>query len=240
MDLDGIFPNNSFPQLASISAPSFPDPHAPRREIDLSDDDESIVENSIAKLDKSSLDTDGLFEIFSDWQTKKTLTSKRVFLSTSLLVAAATWIGVDYTDLTLFGLKLASGNHEKLIIFVLLSIVSSGIFYEMSRRIDSSVRRAKISHINRDIKVLKESVKAIEDVMKRNNIPSFVDLYFDFRSSMTAASQHDAIDVFRAINFYNKNLSKAGSGLNIVIIVEEVLIYSIAAYAVIALLLSIL
>ena len=228
MDINKMLPNFTVPRMA--------DPTAPRREIDLQDGDEKIVYESITKLDESRLDSEELFEVFNDWQTKKTLTSKRVFVSTSLLVAAASWIGVDYTNLTLFGLKLSNGNPERLIIFILISIVISGIFYEISRRIDASVRKAKISHIYRDIKGLREPMKAIEEVMKRNNVSSFSDLYFDFKSSL--GSRHDAIDVFRAINFYNKNLSGAGKGLNIVNIAEQLIIYLIAMYAIVALIVS--
>jgi len=218
MDIDKLTSGFAMPRVA--------DPTAPRREIDLQDGDEKIVHESIAKLDKSRLDTDELFEVFNDWQTKKTLTSKRIFVSTSLLVSAASWVGVNYTELTLFGLKLSNGNPERLIIFILISIIMSGIFYEVSRRIDSSVRKAKISHINRDLKELREPMRAIREVMERNNVSSFSDLYYDFRSSLlNANAKHDAIDVFRAIDFYDKNLSGAGKGLNLVTMAEQLLIY---------------
>lgn len=231
MDIDKLTSGFSMPRVA--------DPTVPRREIDLQDGDEKIIHESIAKLDKSRLDTDELFEVFNDWQTKKTLTSKRIFVSTSLLVSAASWVGVNYTELTLFGLKLSNGNPERLIIFILISIIMSGIFYEVSRRIDSSVRKAKISHINRDLKELREPMRAIREVMERNNVSSFSDLYYDFRSSLlNASAKHDAIDVFRAIDFYDKNLSGAGKGLNLVTMAEQLLIYLIAGYAIIALLVS--
>lgn len=230
MDINKITPGLSMPRI--------PDPSAPRREIELQEGDERIVYESINKLDKSRLDTEGLFELFNDWQTKKTLTSKRVFVSTSLLVAAASWIGVNYTELTLFGLKLSNGNPERLLIFVLMSIILSGIFYEISRWIDSSVRNAKISYISKDLKELREPMRAIREVMERNNISSFFDLYYDFKSSLAANNKHNAIDVFRAVNFYDKNLSGAGKGLNLVTMAEQLLIYSIAVYAIAALLLS--
>ena len=224
---------------SGISMPRIADPSAPRREIELKDGDEKIVYESIAKLDESRLDTDELFEVFDDWQTKKTLTSKRIFISTSILVAAASWVGVNYTEMTLFGLKLSNGNPERLIILILLSIILSGIFYEVSRQIDSSVRKAKISHINRDLKELREHMMAIREVMGRNNISSFSKLYYDFKSPLLNVNvKHDAIDVFRAINFYDKNLSGANKGLNLVTIAEQLLIYIIAAYAIVALLVS--
>ena len=224
---------------SGISMPRIADPSAPRREIELKDGDEKIVYESIAKLDESRLDTDELFEVFDDWQTKKTLTSKRIFISTSILVAAASWVGVNYTEMTLFGLKLSNGNPERLIILILLSIILSGIFYEVSRQIDSSVRKAKISHINRDLKELREHMMAIREVMGRNNISSFSKLYYDFKSPLLNVNvKHNAIDVFRAINFYDKNLSGANKGLNLVTIAEQLLIYIIAAYAIVALLVS--
>ncbi len=212
---------------------------APQREIKLQEGDESIVEKSISKLENSKLNTDELFTVFNDWQTKKTLTSKRVFLSTSILVASASWIGVDYTDLTLFGLKLSNGNPGKLMIFILISIVVSGVFYWASSRIDANVRKAKISHINTDLKKLKVPIMDIQGVIIRNNISSFSNLYWDFNSALINPDRgHNAIAVFNAVNFYNENLSSTGKGLNVITIGEMLVIYLIALYAVIAILIS--
>src|SRR5690606_24726283 len=86
--------------MSGISMPRIPDATAPRRELHIRDDDEKIIDDAIEELDRSSLKTDDLYEVFSDWQTKKTLTSKRIFVSTSIIVAAAAWIGIDYTELT--------------------------------------------------------------------------------------------------------------------------------------------
>ena len=91
-----------------FSIPEIRDPLAPKRDIELSTEDIETVTKSIAKLNRSGLNKDELFEMFSDWQTKKTLTSKRIFISTSLLVVAASWIGVDFSELTIFGLKVAN------------------------------------------------------------------------------------------------------------------------------------
>jgi len=216
--------------MSGISMPRIPDPTAPRRELHIRDDDEKIIDDAIEELDRSSLKTDDLYEVFSDWQTKKTLTSKRIFVSTSIIVAAAAWIGIDYTELTFFGLKVANGEPNRFIIFMLISILTSGIFYEFSRRIDASVRNAKISHINSDLKSLAKPIETIEEAMKRNDIESFNDLYFDFRSSLSAG-RHDAIDVYRAIKFYRKNLSRAGIGLTFVTITEHLIVYSVAVFA---------
>jgi len=139
MDLDKI--------LSNIQTPTVRDPMAPKREIALSNKDEIIVCDSIDKLDSSNTDKNKLFEIFNDWQTKRTLTTKRVFMSTSLIVAAASWVNIDYLELSFFGLKVANGNPTRFIIFVLTTIILSGIFYEISRRIDKSVRYAKIKNI---------------------------------------------------------------------------------------------
>ncbi len=211
-----------------------------RREIDLQDGDDKIVYKAIKKLDESRLGTEELFEVFNDWQTKKTLTSKRVFVSTSLLVAAASWVGVNYTELTLFGLKLSNNNPERIISFTLVSIIMSGIFYEVSRRIDAGVRNARISYIDRDLKELKEPMRAIREVMERNNVPSFPALYYDLtKTSVTAlATKHDARHVFRAMTFYEKNLLSAGKGLSFITTAELLLIYLIALYAIISLLIS--
>lgn len=222
----------NFDNLRSgLAIPETPTPTDPRRELNIHGEDETIIDGAIEELDKSNLKTEDLFEVFSDWQTKKTLTAKRIFVSTSILVAAAAWIGIDYTDLSLFGLKVANGSPDKFITFILLSIVVSGIFYEFSRRIDASVRKARINNINNDLKSLVQPIGAIDEAMKRNSIDDFSDLYFDFRSPISSG-RHDAIDVYRAVKFYQKNLSKAGFGLTVVTIMEHTVTYAIAVFAV--------
>ena len=222
MNIDNLMPGMSMPRIS--------DPNAPQRKLSIHEEDELIIDSAIKELDRSNLKTEDLYEVFSDWQTKKTLTSKRIFVSTSILVAAAAWIGIDYTELSFFGLKIANGSPERFIIFVLISISASGVFYEFSRRIDSSVRNARITHINSDLKSLVKPIEAIDGAMKRNNIDNFVDLYFDFRSSLSS-SKHDAIGVYRAIKFYKKHLSQAGTGLSLVTFSEHLIVYSIAAIA---------
>lgn len=228
MDLDKI--------TNHIAMPRMPDPMAPRREIDLPREDSVTVNESIAILKKSSSKKEQLFNIFDDWQTKRTLTAKRIFISTSIIVVAASWIGIDYMDLSFFGLKIASGSPQRFIIFILTTILLSGLFYEVSRRIDLSVRKAKITNVSQDLKALKEPVNAIDSVMERNNISSFGDLYFDFQSLGT--TDRDAINAFNAVHFYRKHLVGANQGLNALAVTELVIIYIIAAYASVALVYS--
>jgi len=219
--------------MSGLSTPKFKDPFAPKREIELSKEDVAIVYESISKLDKSGINKDDLFEIFSDWQSKRTLTSKRVFVSTSVLVVSASWIGVDFTELTVFGLKVANGNPVRFIIFVLISIVMSGLYYEISRRIDSAVRKAKIIRTSQDVDALKEPVDELYEVVERNNIESFNKLFYDCKSSnLSAPGQHDAIDVYNAVRFYSKHLSVAGARLITIAVAEQVIIYSLAIHAV--------
>lgn len=217
--------------------PGIKDPFAPKREIKLSTEDVEIVNRSITKLDQSGLNKDEVFEIFSDWQTKKTLTSKRIFISTSLLVVSASWIGVDFSELTILGLKVSNGSPSRFIVFVLISVVVSGIFYQLSRKIDASVRKARVIRADQDIEKLKEPVEAVDEVIERNGIKSFNKLYYDFKSSTlnATANKHDAIDVYNAVRFYLNHLSIAGTRLRIISIAEEIIIYLLAFHAVVAL-----
>ncbi len=147
---------------------------------------------------------------------------------------AAAWIGIDYTELSFFGLKVASGSSERFVVFVLFSILASGAFYEFSRRIDASVRGAKIKSVSSDLKGLVGTVEAVDGVMERNDISDFADLYYDLRSSLSAPG-HDGVDVYRAVRFYKNNLSRAGVGLNIVTMLEHLMVYSVAAIAIFSL-----
>jgi hypothetical protein len=230
MDIDGLIPKMRMPHV--------PDPTAPRREIELPDEDVATVYEAIETLDKSSSNKNDLFDIFSEWQSKRTLTSKRVFVSTSIVVAAASWIGIDYKELSFFGLKIADGDPNRFIIFVLVAIVLSGVFYEASRRIDASVRKAKIANVRQDMEELVEPVKSIDEVMRKNSIDSFSDLYFDFKSALVGGSTHQPLDAYGAVQFFRKHLSGAGRGLTAISIIEQAIIYGLAAYAVVALLVA--
>lgn len=225
--------------FGSLSTPSFKSPTESDREIEMSKEDESLADDSIRKLDESSLDTKDLFDVFDDWQTKRTLTSKRILVSTSVLVSSASWVGIDYTKLTFFGMKVADGAPIKFLLFIIAVILLSCAFYELSRRVDLSVRKAKIAHVDRDLKELIEPFNEIKGVMERNGINSVANLYFDFRSAISNGSKHNAIDVFRAIEFYREHLSRADMGLRVVTMGEQAIIYLVAAYAVVALINSI-
>ena len=65
--------------LSGIPTPRFTDPTAPRRELDIHHEDDEIIYKAIEELDRSSLKAEDVYDVFNDWQTKKTLTSKRVF-----------------------------------------------------------------------------------------------------------------------------------------------------------------
>lgn len=224
--------------MTDVKIPEIKNPMAPRREIPLSREEVATVGKSIAILKKSRSNQEKLFEIFDDWQTKKTLTAKRILVSTSIIVVAASWIGIEYKDLSFFGLKIASGSPERFIVFILMTILLSGFFYEISRRIDLAVQKAKIKNVSQDLKVLKKPVDDIGSVMKRNNISSFSDLYFDFQSLGT--TDRDAINAFNAVHFYREYLVGANQGLNVLAVIELGITYLISGSACVALLYSLI
>lgn len=234
MDIKNVPKGFSVPQ--GLSVPRIPDLTAPQREIELSQEDVTIVSDSIDRLKKSRINKEELFEIFDDWQTKRTLTAKRVLVSTSIIVTAASWIGIDYADLSFFGLKIANGNPERFIIFVLVAVLVSGLFYEASRRIDLSVRKAKIANLSHDLSSLEQPVADIDLVMDHNNISSFRELYFDFESSFHGVNQqHHAIHAFDALHFYQKHLKGTNRGHDILSFTEMTIVYMIALCAIIVL-----
>jgi hypothetical protein len=74
--------------------------------------------------------------------------------------------------------------------------------------------------------------------MCRNIIHSFSDLYCGFKSALAGGSTHQPLDAYRAVKFFRKHLSGAGRGLTAISIVEQAVIYSLAGYAVVALLVA--
>lgn len=223
-----------------LAKPSFSGITEPSRKIKLSPGDEVTVYKAIQYLNQSKIRKRDVFKIFNDWQTQKTLTSKRIFVSSSLLVSAAAFIGVDYTELSLFGLKVSNGSPLKFLIFILISIVVSGVFYEVSRRIDISVRNAQVANIEKSILLLKEHVESLIRVMDKNEISSFKKLYNDFKpNNLLSPTVHDETESFDTVKFYQTHLVTAGKGLNVVVVAEQVIIYLIAINAIFALLISI-
>lgn len=228
MNMDQFFPSASDLAQKTAGIPS------PKRKLKIPEEDVIIINNAINELDESSLKTEDLYEIFYDWQTKKTLTLKRLFLSTSVLVASATWIDIDYTNLSIFGLEVAEGSPKNFIVFILTIIILSGLFFQISRWIDTSIRKSKVTYITSALSNLDKEYNNITRVMERNKIESFNELYYDFRSALNSPG-HNAIDVFRAVKFYKKNLTKARAGLSFITVSEYSIIYGVALFAAIVL-----
>ncbi len=220
--------------LDGISIPSLPDLSSPKREIEMSAGDEAQVFESLSALEEAHIDTDSLFSLFDDFQSKRTLTTKRLFLSFSMVVVAATWIQVDYSEMAFLGLKVATGSPWRFILFLALTIIVTGAFFEFSRRIDAAVQNAKLLHISADLQELRAVVEQLEEIMRRYGVESFGRLASDFKPPSAVGGPSPEL-AFNAIRFFYQNLSRARSGQGLLGIAELVAVYGVAFFAVMSL-----
>lgn len=82
---------------------SQPDLTGPRREIELSAEQEKRAQEAITTLANSGLTVDELFAAFQDWQSRRTIVSRRFFLSAAALIGGSYWVGVDLSTISRIG-----------------------------------------------------------------------------------------------------------------------------------------
>lgn len=209
---------------ASALKPTFHDPTAPKREINLSETDELTVQDALASLGRASSKTEKLFDVFAEWQSRRTYTMRRVLITSILVILVSAWVGVDYKEISILGLQVSNGNMQHFLIFLIAAVLASAVVYAASIGIDLTVRKAKIGYVSSEMKSLKACVATIDDILHRNEVDSFSDLYFDFVSALQNPGRHDAIDAYRAVKFYSERLSSPAWWRKCLVIAEQVLI----------------
>lgn len=216
----------SEPEWAKITVP---DPFGPPHKLPLSDDDRNRAETALEQLDQSGLETRQVFELFQDWQSRRTLLSKRLLASASVIVAAVIWVGMDLSNLTFLGVKVQDGSLGRFVVFLGGFIVLSGVYFESSRRIDRNVQRAQIHRIADDLEKLVPVVDQLDEMANRYEVESGEDLLDDCRSRHRV--EFGDAKAYDAVKFYKKQLKGAGVGQSILEVVEILGIYVLAAYA---------
>jgi len=210
--------------------PTIRDPRAPSRQIKLSDADEQAAYTARKALSEFGLTIDQVFKVFRDWQSRQTVTAKRLLASSAMIFAAMTWIEMDLSEISFFGLEVSSTGAAKFSIFASAFIIVSGIMFEWCRRIDLAVRRANIEILRKNLQAGEKMVAELDALVARCKISSVDELFDDFRERLTV----DISDIqsYDAIRFYKTYLKRAGTGLRIVESAELLIVYPVAAYAV--------
>lgn len=204
----------------------------PPREIRLSNEDEQIVQQSIDALGRTGLETKLLFDIVQDWQTRRTVTAKRLFASASVVIAAVIWVGADFDKLSFFGFQVGEGSLFRFVAFLSSFIVVTGFMFEFSRRIDLSVRTARISLMEKELRDAGNTVDRVDEIVHRYKVRSANYLLRDFRRHIVRdAPDFSAIHAYDAVKLYREHLKGAGLGLRLIEKIEWVSLYLIAAYA---------
>lgn len=223
--------------IAATPTPTMPD--AAPREIDLSTDDAKVVYESIDTLKNAAVQPREMVDIFDHWQSPRTTALKKLFISTSMIVGFSLWIGVQLNQISLLGFELGEGSVTRFIIFLTSLIFVSGFAYEISRRVDLAVMKAKIPINTEDIGSCIKAAENIDDVVKRNDIKSASALLRDFRSGgLVADYDYSDIKSYKAVNFFKTHLEGASITSKSLELVEIAGTYLLAIFALYQLLLT--
>lgn len=186
---------------------SQPDLTSPMREIELSTEQEKMAQEAISTLANSGLTVDGLFAAFQDWQTRRTIVSRRFFLSVAALVGGSYWVGVDLSNARFLGLALGDGNLLRFIALLGFILLVSGAMFLFSRGIDKAVRAAKIQSKLRSIEPCTKAAKELDQLVSAIGLSSTEDLLYDFRERII--THHSDQDAYEAAHFYETNLKRS-------------------------------
>lgn len=205
------------------------DPGAAPHKIPLSEEDRSRVESAMEQLSQSGLDVQRVFDLFQDWQSRRTLLAKRFFGSSAVIVGAVMWVGMDLSKFSFLGVTVEDGSLTRFIMFLLAFIVVSGVFFESSRRIDRRVQRANVARVRDELVNLGPVVDQLDEMAARYDIESVDDLLYDSREGIGTMTSD--IDAYDAVKFYQSHLKGAGVGLSLIERAELLAVYALALYA---------
>lgn len=112
----------------------------------------------------SKVSLDDILDILREWETRATLTAKKLFTTTALILAAAFIIQLDYSELGIAGISNANAANRTTFILAMI-LLSTGFAFWWHRSIDLKMRSWRTSIIKDRMEVIGEALnRAIHDV----------------------------------------------------------------------------
>lgn len=133
----------------------------------LNDEQEASIREICKGLPNLKGTEDLIRDLLGSWQSSRTTATKKAFATFSLIAAAITYIGVDYTDFSLLGIRANSEAFDRLSHVLIMLIVVFGVLFCFYWLVDLLVRETKLRGY---LSALKQSIKAIEAIKSTINL----------------------------------------------------------------------
>ncbi len=220
-------------------SPTFTNPLAASREIDLRPQDERDVESIRKALSNSGLNTQKLFDLFRDRYTDKTKSVKRFVLSLSFLLALTLFAGVNITEINLFGVEVSLGMENMFLGSILFVHLVSFSYFMYLRENDTELHEAMISRVKKSTNSYLDFSKKLDEIVHKYELKSVEELLDDFRENATVFNSNDEdIKAYEALKFYEQKLMNTHQGFEWVEKLEILAIWGLYISGIVAIILS--
>ncbi|MDZ7767206.1 MAG: hypothetical protein U5K00_22800 [Melioribacteraceae bacterium] len=144
-----------------------------RKEI-LTVDEERTNKKAYRKLGQTNIDEEKPFELFKEWQSRKTRSIKRFVLSLSFLLTFAWIVNINIYEIQPLGLNVSEVNEKRFLGFLLVIHVVTFIYYRVQRSIDLNIKKARISLFEEDLNELINHSDFFENLISKGKGKTFV------------------------------------------------------------------
>jgi hypothetical protein len=174
------------------------------REIDLTPEEATSVNQIIDSLTTTGLTVNSLFKLFNEWQSNKTKSVKRFVLSFPFILTLTIVAGVNITDINLFGVSVQQGMATVFLSSLVIILIFSFVYYLYLQSKDWKLYLAKIDSVNDSLERCVNITEKIDEIINDNGIESVEYLFDDFKGTFDKSNSD--IEAYNAIKFYKNKL----------------------------------
>jgi|GEM_PF-6158389 len=186
------------------------------------------IQDTLASIARMKLSVDEVIPILREWESRPTLTAKKVFAATAFLMAVAAFIGIDYGQLPFMGISEGRGTpRATLVPFIVL--LSSGVVYWWQRGIDLNLRRWQSKGIEERIRDLGDQLDSVRPLLTEVEEADFRKLpYLD--ATKTRHRVRYSSDALNAFYFYHEEFKPQQNSRRAFEILEVVSLFGLGVY----------
>jgi hypothetical protein len=200
----------------------------------ISEDEAAKFKFIIQSFEKSSIETEKLFDLFTEWQSLKTRSLKRFVLTLSFLLTLAFFIEMDISVIEPLGLSVEDANQTAFLISLMIIHVTMLPYYFYQRSVDLNVKKAKVLHFSEDLEEFLDSSEKIEEFMNEKSIPSFRVLIKEVTGNITfTKSSRKSQQVYEAVSFFKEKLKKEKAKSDLAEKAEAIIIVGLWVFGII-------
>ena len=214
----------------SLNFPSVNNLMGPKREIEIPENIRDKVESAVTLIQGSDLSNDYIYSLFSDWKSKRTISSRRFVFAISFIVFVNSFLFLDLSEITLFGVDFSSGDHARFVFLYTFMVSSVLILYLFSMSVDRAVKKARLSEFDYYIKPCKKAVSYLESIKSDLGVDKIEDIVDDF--SDRVSQDFSYLKTLAAVDLYVNKLEKHSFLNKLLEFVEVVLIVTVSVFSI--------